>query len=96
MAISKLNSGIYNHKEIPVTYEIVLNSGGIIYKMYKPSEMQKILQERSKNPNGGRYKSWKSVTEEGEIDRSKIMRAPRKLNKPQEKRRNREYDFFRG
>lgn len=40
--------------EIPRSYEIRLKSGGIIFKMYKPSEMRKIMN----NP-GTDVRSWK-------------------------------------
>lgn len=43
--------------EIARTYEITLESGGIIFKMYKPSEFKKIRA----NKNDPRLKKWVKV-----------------------------------
>ena len=43
--------------EIPRTYLIRTKSGGILFKMYKPSEMKRILND----PNDIRNLKWEDV-----------------------------------
>lgn len=74
-------------KEIPRSYEIHTVGGGIIFKMYKPTEIQKMLAERTNK----RCKNWLSADRVGvlasEIEWSTPKPTPRKDP-------YKEYDFY--
>ena len=72
--------------EIMRTYEIELKTGGIIFKMYKPSEMNRIMTSRSDT----RRDKWKKSTLVGSIRRGKEQ-----SNKPVIIKNRSDWGFFR-
>lgn len=53
------------NKEIKRTYEITLESGGIIFKYMTPNEMSKVKSDKS-NP---KIKTWKKISLVGNPDK---------------------------
>lgn len=72
--------------EIKRTYEIELKSGGIIFKQYKPSEMNKIMNSRFDT----RRDKWKKATLVGTTKRGKDQ-----PNKPVIIKNHGDWGFFR-
>ena len=72
--------------EYPRTYEITLPSGGIIFKMYKKSEMDEIM----KNKNDVRNWKWKKVKLVG----IRKQDCERTNNKPEIRRNESMYRYF--